>query len=346
MAYGTPWPSSSNGFVGGSKVASALKTYPRASSGSLHRSNFSRSSPLSIDRAHSCRRIEASAGALHIARIAARNCSPAIMAALPLTKVWREAEVLPQSGVRSVSGGTRSNLSSGTPRACAQICVTTVADPCPMSTAPMWIATRPFRCNPTRIVDGFARDVLPHPYHIPATPTQRRILRGIETSRFFVGAIPAWAQAFKACTDAHASAEDLASDRGAFIVERVQNTKLEFVDAEFFRQLIVKLLLRDCALRHPESAECARGYEIRVNSASHCAVVGYFIGSRSVDRNSRRHGWSPRCIRSGVELAIQLHGDQSSVSGCSGATANFRRMALGRCANRLGPRIEHFHGLG
>ena len=37
-----------------------------------------------------------------------RSARPARSAAVPVTKVWREAEVLPQSGVRSVSAETRS----------------------------------------------------------------------------------------------------------------------------------------------------------------------------------------------------------------------------------------------
>jgi hypothetical protein len=50
-------------------------------------------------------------------------------AALPETKVWREAEVLPQSGVTSVSADTRSIRSIGAPTASAHICAITVFEP-------------------------------------------------------------------------------------------------------------------------------------------------------------------------------------------------------------------------
>ena len=53
-------------------------------------------------------RSRASSPALATRRIAARSAFAASCAALPVTKVWREAEVLPQSGVRSVSAETRS----------------------------------------------------------------------------------------------------------------------------------------------------------------------------------------------------------------------------------------------
>ena len=43
----------------------------------------------------------------------ARRSRPPGSAALPVTKVWREAEVLPASGVRSVSALTSRNASSG-----------------------------------------------------------------------------------------------------------------------------------------------------------------------------------------------------------------------------------------
>jgi len=53
-----------------------------------------------------------------------------------VTNVWRDAEVLPQSGDRAVSGLINSNWSSGRPNASAQICGITVLEPCPMSVAP------------------------------------------------------------------------------------------------------------------------------------------------------------------------------------------------------------------
>src|SRR4029077_7702699 len=104
-------------------------------------------------------------------RMARRSSTPALYAALPVTKVWRDAEVLPQSGVIEVSPESRSKRSIGAPSASAQIWVTIVFDPCPISTAPWYNAIRPPRFNPIRTVEGLGREVFPHPYHIPATPT-------------------------------------------------------------------------------------------------------------------------------------------------------------------------------
>ncbi len=66
----------------------------------------------------------------------ARSACPASRAALPDTKVWREAEVLPASGVMSVSAPSTVTSATGTPKACAKICTITVFDPCPISIAP------------------------------------------------------------------------------------------------------------------------------------------------------------------------------------------------------------------
>ena len=93
---------------------------------------------------------------------------------MPETKVWREAEVLPQSGVKSVSAETISSSAIGAPSASAQICGMTVLEPCPMSTAPWNSANLPSGFRPSRIVDGLESEVLPQPYHMPATPTPRR----------------------------------------------------------------------------------------------------------------------------------------------------------------------------
>ena len=72
-----------------------------------------------------------SAGSFRAAR------APAFSAALPETKVCRDAEVLPASGV--IAGVARSSagmLPSGRPSASAQICAITVFEPWPISTAP------------------------------------------------------------------------------------------------------------------------------------------------------------------------------------------------------------------
>lgn len=60
--------------------------------------------------------------------------------AFPVTKVWRDAEVLPASGVIAVSAPTSTTAPTGTPSDWAKIWAITVFEPCPMSTAP-WCST-------------------------------------------------------------------------------------------------------------------------------------------------------------------------------------------------------------
>jgi hypothetical protein len=108
------------------------------------------------------------------ARILRRKSRPASIAALPETKVWREAEVLPASSVSAVSPMTSLKASGGTPSASAAICVSTVVEPWPMSTAPLKKVSVPSRESAMRIAEGFGRAVLPQPYHMQAMPTPRR----------------------------------------------------------------------------------------------------------------------------------------------------------------------------
>ena len=96
---------------------------------------------------------------------------------MPDTKVWREAEVLPASAVRSVSPTTMRNELGGRPSASAAICSSTVDEPWPISTAPLKKVSVPSRASVMRMVDGFDSEVLPQPYHMQAMPTPRR-LRG------------------------------------------------------------------------------------------------------------------------------------------------------------------------
>ena len=106
-------------------------------------------------------------------RILSRKACAAFSAALPEMKVWREAEVLPASGVIAVSAPTSLTSPSGTPSASAKICAMTVLEPWPMSTAPWCSITPPPSETPALMVEGLAIEVLPQPYQHEATPTPR-----------------------------------------------------------------------------------------------------------------------------------------------------------------------------
>ena len=109
-----------------------------------------------------------SAGSSRAARV------PAFSAALPVTKVWREAEVLPASGVIAVSPLFSRKAASGRPSASAAICAMTVLEPWPISTAPWCSTTAPSAEMPSLMVEGLGSEVLPQPYQHEATPTPRR----------------------------------------------------------------------------------------------------------------------------------------------------------------------------
>ena len=102
-----------------------------------------------------------------------------------------------------------------------------------------------------------------------------------------------------------------------------KNAKFEFVHADFFRERIVKLLLRDGALRNTEATKGAGGNKMGVNGAGERAIVRNFVRSRAVNRHARGDGGAPGGICAGVEFALEIHGEQFSVGGGTGAAMNF-----------------------
>ena len=103
-----------------------------------------------------------------------RSCAGEHRGACRDTKVWREAEVLPASCVKRRVADDEPKASSGSPSASAAICVSTVDEPWPMSTAPLKKVSVPSRASAMRMREGFGREVLPQPYHMQAMPTPRR----------------------------------------------------------------------------------------------------------------------------------------------------------------------------
>ena len=107
-----------------------------------------------------------------------RRSAPARRAALPETKVWRDADVLPASAVQV---GVAHHLLERTPAAGRPrrrtICGRIVAVPWPISMRAVveeeWRRVALQRSAP-RIVDGLAITVLPMPYHMQAMPAPRR----------------------------------------------------------------------------------------------------------------------------------------------------------------------------
>ena len=106
---GSPWPSASSGVVFGSYAPRPSSTQPRPAAGQLAQldDRDGRRRPAPPTRPPSSSSV-ASGPASASVRSWRRRSSAASRVALPDTNVWREAEVLPASGVRSVSGPTRS----------------------------------------------------------------------------------------------------------------------------------------------------------------------------------------------------------------------------------------------
>src|SRR5579883_3200046 len=263
------------------------------------------------------KRIVASSPTLARRRISRRIALPARYAALPETKVWREAEVLPQSGVVSVSAEARSNRSSGAPSASAHICGMTVFEPWPISTAPWNKVRRPSGVRPSRMVDGLGSEVLPQPYHMPATP-----------------------QGFEAGLEADAVLEDLAGYGRVARLQGVENAKFEPVDAELQRELVIELLLRDRSLRHAEAAKRAGRHAMRMDGAGQRAVMRHAVRTGSMHRHAIGDGRAPGGVGAGVEVGGKIHGKQPAVPHRAVSGANARRMALGGGHDRFIARIE------
>ena len=160
-----------------------------------------------------------------------------------------------------------------------------------------------------RTVEGFGSDVFPHPYHIPATPTPRRIgplVVGIEFDGLGARRIPLRAQGFEAGANADAFSHDLPGDRGSLIVERVQDAKLQRIDSESDGEIVIELLLRDCHLRHAKSAKRAGRNNVGVDGTRQCPVVRNRIRPGSMHRNARRNRRPPRGIGAGIEIGGEI----------------------------------------
>ncbi len=286
--------------------------------------------------------IVASGPALVRRRIFARSASPVSWAALPETKVWREAEVLPASKVRSVSPTTSSNCDTGTPSASAAICVSTVVEPWPMSTAPFQKVSLPSRASVMRMVEGFDMPVLPMPYHMQPMPTPRRVrvLQCVEGGGVRVEFGPARAERVETLREAGAGVEALARIGGVAGAQCIDVAELEAVDAGFGGEVVVERLVRDGRLRNAEAAEGAGGRFVGENCARAVAHVGNFVGAGAVYGHAAGDGGAPGGVGAGVEVAVGFVGDEAALGVAGGAGFDLGGVALGggghrtRCARR------------
>ena len=118
--------------------------------------------------------------------------------------------------------------------------------------------------------------MLPHPYHMPATPTPCRtgpLAFAIEGRSLGACGRPPGSQRFEAGANSDAFAENLAGDRGSFIVQRVHDSEFEAVDSQPISEIVVKLFLRDSRLRHAKTAEGSRRHQMRMHCSGERAIV-------------------------------------------------------------------------
>ena len=184
---------------------------------------------------------------------------------------------------------------------------------------------RPSAFNPTRMVEGLGREVLPHPYHMPATPTPRRtgpLAVRVEGCGLGARSGPAGTQRFEAGANSHSFAEHLAGDGGSVIVQRIQDAEFQAVDGQPVGEIVVKLFLRDRGLRHAKTAESPGRHQMRVHRPGERAIVRHVVRPRGVDGNARRDRRSPGGVGPGIEVGGEVHRGQLAIASCARAQAN------------------------
>ena len=243
-------------------------------------------------------RISASAPALASASIFARRSAPAICAARPETKVWREADdfprVLGEIGVgdppcrsaRWAGPGRRPRSGAGW---------STIPDRCPAPRS----GTGPCRSGTDSRAswEGFDIEVLPQPYHMHAIPAPRRRWRPpAEALKASASSRNAFQRGRSASRQATSPA--LASSTWPVAVrvadpQRVAPPELQRVEMQRDRKLVDQGLVRDGGLRHPEAPECPRRRRVREDGARVRPHVRHPVRTHAVHRNPPRHGGAP-----------------------------------------------------
>ncbi len=328
VSYGIPWPSASSGVVFGSYAPCPSSTQPRAPSGSSPSSTTDVVSPSRATTRPSSTSSVASGPASAIVSSWRRRSSAASRVAFPDTNVWRDAEVLPASRLRSVSGPTRSIRATGTPRASAAIWARIVFEPCPMSVAPENSTMCPSARTPTSISEGLGSDVLPMPYHMAAIPTPRRtgagrplvVPRGVGAHRR-----PAGAKRLQAGGQARARGAarwEVAVRSPARSALRSRNSRGSMSSWPARSSISASWAMAD--LRDPEPAEGAGRRAVGVDRPARARDRRHRVRPRRMDRHPVGDGRAPGGVGAGVEVGVDADAGEAAI----GAGAECRA----RCA--------------
>ena len=132
---------------------------------------------------------------------------------------------------------------------------------------------------------------------------------------------------------------------GVDVGQGVANAEFERIDADLFGQHVEHLFLGDHRLRHAEAAEGAGGHAIGEHRPAQRAVMRHDIGTRGMDRHAVGDRRSPGGIGAGVEVALEVHGDEIAVASGRHARAHAGGMALGGRLDRFRPCVDHGAGL-
>ena len=139
-----------------------------------------------------------------------------------------------------------------------------------------------------------------------------RRVRGVEGIGLLAKRAPARAQRIQARDEPHARLEHLPRRGPVAGTQRVAAPELERVCTQGDRELVDQGLVRDGGLRHPEAAEGAGRRRVREDGARVRTHVRHPVRTHAVHRDPAGHGVTPRSVRAGVEVAVELVPDQAA----------------------------------
>ena len=165
------------------------------------------------------------------------------------------------------------------------------------------------------MVDGLGSEVLPQPYQQEATPTPRltapfAALNNSVSAR----ARCQWGfRAVEAFANADATFQPLARDRFGTVTKRIDQAKLQPIDAKLAGEFVVKRFLHDRRLRHAEAAKGAGNRPIGVDGTAGGAIVRRPIWARCVNRHAVCHRRTETRIGASVEIALKNHSGNETI---------------------------------
>ena len=208
--------------------------------------------------------------------------------ASPVTRVWREAVVVPESGVVAVSGSATCTRSASRPRTSQAICARTVARPWPTQAAPERISTRSPSTRTTHL--PMSRCPTPSPVFLNAQATPARPRSGLE-------ALLHREQAF---LEGGVGPASLSVGERVAGPHRVAPPYLPRREPGLHRQGIERALEGEVDLWNAETAERPGRRIVGVHRDPFDVDVRAGVGSAGVGDGAVEDRAAERCVRAGV----------------------------------------------